>query len=218
MNDSFSRATSTMVSGPDELGTSPLRAEDVSLSLTLRHETAALHDEVERRLGLPSAITNLNQYRACLERFYRFYLPLELALMRFRDWKELGIDLQKRLQASRLADDLNALGVSPSQLEDAPPSSLPTLQSFAPALGVLYVVEGSKLGSQYMLPHLRGVLGEEIADADSFFAGHGEKTAILWREFRASLDRFGSQHPEETSDVVQGAKATFKAIGEWMRP
>jgi heme oxygenase len=79
-------------------------------------------------------------------------------------------------------------------------------------------MEGSALGSQYMLPQLQKTLGEQMTGADSFFRGRGVGTGAFWKEFRTALDRYGDAHPAQTSSVVAGAIATFEAVGLWMQP
>jgi len=130
------------------------------LSLLLREQTAELHRYAEQKLGFPDAITNVTEYGSCLERFYRLYRPLEIDLARFGQWPTIGIERAERQHAGRLARDLEALGKSPLQLADAPIESLPVLSGFSHALGALYVLEGSTLGSQFILRHLTSFLGD----------------------------------------------------------
>jgi heme oxygenase len=187
------------------------------LSFQLREGTAALHREVESKLSLPNAITTLADYKKCLERFYRLYRPIERTFTHFTDWAGYGLDLSVRTHSVRLAADLEALGTASLEFEDAPGSSQPILTDFAHALGAMYVIEGSTLGSQFILPHLIKVLGQQIVGADSFFRGRGTQTGALWGTFRASLDAYGASHADKTSDVIHGARATFEAIGNWMQ-
>jgi heme oxygenase (biliverdin-IX-beta and delta-forming) len=188
------------------------------LSLQLREETAELHLYAEQKLGFPDAITNLTEYGSCLESFYRLYRPLEVDLARFSQWAAIGIELAERRHADRLARDLKALGKSPLQLADAPKATLPILPDFSHALGALYVLEGSTLGSQFILRHLTNLLGDKIGAANSFFRGHGEQTIVRWKEFQGSLDLYGVENRAEIPLIVLGAKRTFKAIADWMQP
>jgi heme oxygenase len=195
---------------------SSIPAAATPLSQQLKSETADSHRAVEARLGLPYSIAGLAQYRDCLTAFYRLYRPLEQVLAGFREWPALGIDIGERAQTPRLHSDLQELGVDPSQLCDAPAASLPHLPGFAHALGALYVLEGSTLGGQIILRHLRQVLGDRIAGADAFFSGHAQQTGTMWNSFRASLDAYGTQSPETTPDAIAGAESTFAAVGDWM--
>jgi heme oxygenase len=195
----------------------PVREDLRSLSLLLREETSALHHVVEQGLGLPRRIATLDLYRSCLTSFYRIYRPLEACLGRFDQWRDISIDLSDHVHTPRLAADLQTLGLSPLALADAPSECLPALGSFSAALGALYVVEGSTLGSQFIWRHVSTLLGEQIAGADSFFYGRGALTGARWNQFRAALDTYGILHPQLQQEVVRGATVTFQAIGGWMQ-
>jgi heme oxygenase len=183
----------------------------------LRDATRTLHQQVERALGLPAAIESLADYRRVLARYYGFYEPFEHALARFTEWQAIGVDLNDCCQAGRLTSDLQALGEAPERAVRAAKESLPSLPHFASALGALYVVEGSTLGSQFIVRYLTQLLGAQIQGADRFFHGRGSLTYEHWGRFRARLDLYGRDHPAETSIVIEGAAATFRAIGEWMQ-
>jgi heme oxygenase len=188
------------------------------LSHILRVSTQLAHKEVEVRLALPGSILSLSDYQACLIRFYQLYTPMELQFKRFSEWSALGLDPLGCSISVRLAADLQALNVFVPGITCAPAISLPRLLYFANALGACYVIEGSALGSQFMLPQLQQVLGEGMTGADSFFRGRGSETAAFWKRFRAVLDLYGETHPEQVPSVVASAISTFKAIGLWMRP
>lgn len=191
-------------------------AATLPLSQELRAKTEMAHKEVEERLALPGSIRSLLDYQACLSRFYQLYKPMEIYLQRFPEWPLMGLDTSSFSLSGLLANDLLALNTSLAGLTDAPAEFLPPLQDLASALGARYVLEGSALGSQFMLPQLQQTLGEQINGADSFFRGRGDETAAFWKQFRAALDLYGRTHPEQTSDVVSAANATFEAIGLWM--
>jgi heme oxygenase len=186
------------------------------LSLLLREETAELHREIERKIGLPAAILSLSHYRSCLVRFYGIYEPMETLLASFTDWPQSGVSLPLYSQSARIARDLAALGPPATTAVCATEAALPELPDFAHALGALYVMEGAALGSQFMLRHLTERLGQSIAGADTFFRGRGPATAEHWTRFRALLDGYGAKHPNRNRDVVEGARSTFRAIGDWM--
>jgi heme oxygenase len=186
------------------------------LSAELRTQTANAHTEVERRLQLPESISTLAEYKDLLVRFYQLYRPLESLFQGFSEWQAIGLDRSKKVFSLRLAADLDALGVDVGGVVDAPAQFLPLPSTFSSALGALYVMEGSALGSQFILPHLQSVLGVQIAGADTFFQGRGKQTGPFWRQFRDALDRYGILRPEQSHIVIQGAVNTFSAIGNWM--
>jgi heme oxygenase len=187
------------------------------LSQQLRLETHSLHQEVERALGLPDVIQSLADYTRCLRRFYQFYRSIETSFASFTAWESAGIALPEYLRADRIAVDLEALGEVPEQISWAGAAGLPLLPHFECALGALYVVEGSSLGSQYILRHVAGVLGSEIDGAASFFRGRGVETGGHWKQFCRLLDGYGVQHPDAAPLVIEGAAATFRSVGRWMQ-
>jgi heme oxygenase len=185
-------------------------------SSALRLATAREHESVERALGLPGAIESLADYRRWLSRFFGIYSPLEERLRGFPEWDAWGISIAASGQSAALRRDLVALGCAIPEIELASAGDLPGLHGFAPALGALYVLEGSKLGGRIMLKDLCGRLGDEIAGADAFFRGNGAETMPAWIAFRTALDRFFVERPDESAEVVRGAKETFQAIERWM--
>ncbi len=195
----------------------PGRSIRPTLSMVLRTATEAAHKDVERRLALPDSIHSLRDYENCLRSFYQLYRPLEAQFLKFSDWTSIGLDPNSTLSA-RLAADLEALGISAFEVLDAPPAALPQLSNFSRALGACYVLEGSALGSQFMLPQLQQTLGNAMTEADSFFCGRGTETGAFWKRFRTTLDLYGESYPEKVDDVVCGSLATFSAIGFWMQP
>ena len=94
----------------------------------------------------------------------------------------------------------------------------PDLPTFAHALGALYVLEGSTLGSRFILRDLETRIGAQIAGATRFLGGRGEAVRPMWQSFKAALDNFGREKPDLRADVVTGAERVFRAILVWFRP
>ncbi len=184
--------------------------------MRLRAAAAELHREVEGLLGFPQTIANLSSYRACLVSYYRLYSPTEASLWAFADWPRIGIQADDRRQLPRLARDLQALQIDPLLCPGATRGWLPPIPDFPHALGVFYVLEGSTLGGQIILRHLRAVLGESLDGADTFFNGHGPRTGAMWSAARVAVDAYGEKHPEDCDRVIEGAASTFRAVGAWM--
>jgi len=198
------------------LGSSPVGS---SLAEVLRASTMEAHQGAERKLRLPDSITSLFEYEKCLLRFNQLYLPLEKLLLEFPDWPMMGFESPGAHRSMWLTADLQALGVPANYRPVVKEASyLPALPAFANAVGALYVLEGSALGSQYILPPLQSLLGHQIRGADAFFRGRGEATGSHWSGFRVRLDEYGAAYPDQTSNVIAGAIATFESIGNWLRP
>jgi heme oxygenase len=191
---------------------------ELTASIALRAATMAAHRRVEETLALPGSIRTAEDYRSWLVRFFAIYSPLEAHLARFSDWEQRGIDLHHMGHTAALRQDLIALGSDPDSFELAPSAMLPSLSSFAEALGALYVLEGSKLGGRYILADLGSRLPDITTRAQAFFAGNGARTGSCWTAFKDALDRCGLEHPEDLSGMIAGANATFEAIAFWMAP
>jgi heme oxygenase len=188
------------------------------LSTEIRARTAALHSQVEVALGLPGAIRTRHDYGAWLGRFLGLYAPLEHVLAAFPDWNSRNLALPSPSHSERLVSDLAALGVDPADLPRADSTLLPEMPTFAHALGVLYVLEGSTLGGRLILRDVQARLGTAIDGATGFLGGRGEMAGAMWRGFRAALDSFGNECPELRAEVVASAQCGFGAILDWFAP
>ncbi len=166
----------------------------------LRAETAEAHGRMEAGLDL---LHDLSRPRLAevLRRFHSFHAGWEPAAARLLDDPEL-FDPRRRLAA--LDADLQSLGV------DAPAEPWPVppwLGDEGAAWGSLYVMEGSTLGGQVIGRSLRAAGVEGV----TYFDGRGREAGPLWRELRRRLDVSA-----DPARVVEGARLTFDALGEWM--
>ncbi len=130
-------------------------------------------------------------------------LPLEAWAERTLAGQVLD-DWPQRRRSDALLQDLGWLGLQP-------PPSLAGMPPVGPAslLGVLYVLEGSRLGAQVLL---RRVLAGPDARcrAATAYLGHGAGQA-LWPGFLAQLE--ASEHARgEAGPVVAGAQFAFAAF------
>ncbi|MEI4264152.1 biliverdin-producing heme oxygenase [Roseovarius sp. D0-M9] len=189
-----------------------------ALSGDLRARTSLLHDQAEALLGLPDSITSRSEYADWLAHFLAFYDPLERAFGAFSKWDILEPFSTKSTHSRRLIRDLGALGFDLRALSHAPNARIPTMPTFAHALGARYVLEGSALGGKVILRNLQQRIGAEIAGATDFFGGVEPAPSSDWRVFKKALDRFGDQHPEAREDVLTGAEETFRALLDWFEP
>jgi heme oxygenase len=180
--------------------------------------TACLHEQTEIRLGLPSAIRTLDDYRGWLSRFLGLYEPLEQLLAGFDEWGDNGFTLPSPSHGACLNADLEAIGADPASVPRAPPTLLPSLPTFAHALGALYVLEGSTLGGRVILRDIEARLGPQITGATRFFGGRGTAVGQKWQTFRTVLNAFGRERPRLRADVIAGAESVFRAIATWFAP
>jgi heme oxygenase len=133
-------------------------------------------------------------------------------------WGEHGLTLPSPNHGTCLAADLAALRIDPANVSRAPPWLLPRLPTFAHALGVLYVLEGSTLGGQLILRDVEARLGIQITGATLFFGGRGTAVGPAWQTFKTALNTFGRERPCLGADVISGAEGVFRSIAAWFTP
>lgn len=102
-----------------------------------------------------------------------------------------------------------------------PPAELPPAQSFPEAVGCLYVLEGSTLGTQIITQHiLKTVFPGQSTDVGglSFYRGYGSATRQMWREFCDFLGAYSGQMTNETErhEAARAARQTFERFGRWV--
>src|SRR3982750_1706330 len=92
--------------------------EEASLPRILKRETAAVHRQLEDQLGLLDPGLDVHRYRRVLERFYGFYVPVEIDVARLAGGEPLGFPVRAR--AALIERDLLALGLSAADLAALP--------------------------------------------------------------------------------------------------
>lgn len=186
-----------MMSPPD--GTAlPLTAARL-----LREATAQQHQAVEDlpalralmdpALSLPAYVQVLRRHHAVLAGWEQ----CEAAWLR-----DCG-DAQWRYQPRTplLAQDLHALQAAPPGSQPLPPAAEASIR-----WGMLYVVEGSRLGGRVIARQLRQTLPEAASALSYFELGHADPTA--WRHFQQRLERALPTAPLQQA-AVDGARTMF---------
>jgi heme oxygenase (biliverdin-IX-beta and delta-forming) len=178
----------------------------------LNTSTAEVHERVERRLDIFSPGFDLAGYARLLERFYGYWEPLESRLSQVEELSHPDLGLPGRLKSHLLESDLRALGTEPSRVPRC--TELPQLDSIGRALGCLYVLEGSTLGSQLIARHLRERFQLESGCGASFFNAYGNAVGARWLEFRRFLSR--EAETAAPDDLLNAARQTFEAFDRWL--
>lgn len=193
------------------MGTSPAPAANPHDGVlpALRAATRMQHDRIEQVLAFDAPMP-LARYAAVLLGFQRFLGAWERELRdalpaRLRGW------LESRSRLGWLAQDLAFLDVA------QPRASAPLLQclpvsSVAAAFGSMYVIEGSALGGQVIVPRLQRDLGLAPERGASYFHGFGERTGGMWREFRLMAEAEIGRDPVCRREACRAAEQTFEAL------
>ncbi|MCW0462502.1 Heme oxygenase [Xanthomonas sacchari] len=186
-----------MMSPPD--GTAlPLTA-----SRLLREATAQQHQAVEdlpAMRALMDPALSLSAYVQVLRRHHAVLAGWE---QREAAWLRDCGDAQWQYQPRTplLAQDLHALQATPPA-----PQPLPPAVDVGARWGMLYVVEGSRLGGRVIARHLRQTLPTAAPALSYFELGHADPAA--WRHFQQRLERALPTAPLQQA-AVDGARAMF---------
>jgi heme oxygenase len=176
--------------------------------------THATHVGLERALDLLNPAIKLADYRALLARFYGYYLPLESAMSVALAGSKPEL-AAGRWKCAALAEDLRALGMSATALEQLPSAKrTPTLSCVAEVIGAMYVTEGSTLGGAVLTRHFSDRFGLTREHGLAFFNVYGVRTGDLWQRYLSYLPAF--DNPSDAELVVSAAMSTFESLAAWL--
>jgi heme oxygenase len=178
----------------------------------LKEGTKDIHQRVEQRLPIFDPGFTLAQYVQLLERFYGFWAPLESKLSKVKALSDPALGLQYRMKSHLLEGDLLILGRDSRKV--SPCADLPSVDAFLPALGCLYVLEGSTMGGVVISKHVERHLNLRAGSGASFFNASGEAVGRRWSEFKSFLAAHTCQ--EDCDDVVGSAQQTFLSLFKWL--
>lgn len=192
----------------------------MELALTMMEQlkmaTQSAHAALETQVDLMRLTTSPAAYHALLQRFYGFYLPLELRLATL-PWTTVTFDLAARRKTPLLRRDLLHLGDAPATLARLPICrNRPEPADLTAGCGCLYVLEGATLGGQLISRRLRQTLGLHPANGAAFFAAYGDQVGPMWKGFGAFVNQQAAAHPHRQGAMIDAACTTFATLGEWL--
>ncbi|UQD56715.1 biliverdin-producing heme oxygenase [Flavobacterium sp. K5-23] len=174
----------------------------------LKKETTLLHRNVERNSMLKRVMDpnlTVDYYSIIIEKFYHFHQEIETQLVKFNNQHKLITDLDNRLKCDFLEADIVELNIVKTNL----PKRYIEINTAEDFFGVLYVIEGSTLGGQYIIPKLNVSLPEL---KHSYYNGFGDETRNLWLTFINQLT--STQDALNHEEVVKSANLTFSTLIE----
>jgi heme oxygenase len=186
---------------------------DADLLPRLRHSTGPLHDRIEALLQLEAPMP-LARYGRVLRGFHEF-LHLWEQRVQFALPDALKPWFLERRRAPLAKQDLETLAVpdAPDLRQSARAAqALIRLDTPSAAIGALYVLEGSALGGQVLVPQLARHLGVRPGHGATYFHGFGERTGAMWREFRQLAQAHAGADEAAQADALRGAAQTFEAL------
>jgi heme oxygenase len=201
----------------NEVSVVPLPARQVQRRLaSLRRRTAPYHAAVESRVDIFGRLGSTARYVDLLVRLYGFYEPFEAELFPTATRWGLPLDVKARRKAPLIAGDLEALGVSPAEIEGLPRTArAPRPTTPLAALGCFYVTEGATLGGRLIARHVEHRLRLGPRNGASFFHGYGSGSGPRWRTFCSVLAAESRSAVAERA-ILAGAIDTFVAYDRWL--
>lgn len=180
------------------------------LAEDLKEHTYPEHQSSEKKMILAlKKIESKVDYVYLLNWMYGFYAPLE-ALIQKRLTPDLLPDIDRRSRAEYLLWDIRDAGLPKPEFDIC--RELPAIDSAEQAIGALYVLEGSTLGGRIIAGMIHRQLGP--ATPTGYFNGYGEENSHMWQAYKEFLDQ--PRTAEQTSAILEGAKATFITFKNWI--
>ncbi len=175
-------------------------------------ESRKKHEQLEALVSIDSDLS-LQSYRELLGGLFGLFAPLENALQYAPIPDQL--DFQRRQRTPLLISDLEVIGGSVSGALEFPLcTDLPALHNMPRALGCMYVLEGSRLGGQYISRVVRERLGLTEQNGCAFFSSGGIEVGSLWRSF-GDVVRERVVVSEDQDEFISSAISTFSVFVEW---
>ncbi len=175
-----------------------------SMRMVLRAATADLHAAVDRRFA-PLFAQGAEGYCRFLQASAAAICPLEFALLR-AGVDDILPDWHERSRAESLRLDLDDLAAPAPSIRTAPCFGGENFQ-----LGVLYVLEGSRLGARLLAERAMAHEDSRIRMATRYLR-HGEGKRY-WQSFLDRLETStAARHSPQT--VIAGAREAFS----WFAP
>ena len=152
---------------------------------------------IERELTVP-------QYGLALAALHGVYAQAETWVLEFLAEHPRLFDYQSRRKLPALESDLKTLGRSPLTCK----MQFKAEVTLGALVGVLYVLEGSTQGGQFIARNLKLIPGASLPIR--FFSGYGDQSRQRWDEFLQFAD---SQCPlAEYEQAASTAVSVFDAI------
>ncbi|HEU4611417.1 MAG TPA: biliverdin-producing heme oxygenase [Kofleriaceae bacterium] len=181
----------------------------------LDQETRDQHAEVDVYwLDLMASGVTREQYRSLLVRLYGFEAPLESALAYTPHL--VVADRRERTLSGLLAQDLLALGLSPSRITALPQcAEVGPFSDPAEALGWKYVIERPAQLHGAIKRNLVSRVAD-IANACSYLSAFDGIAPARWHQLGMLLDEV-AQRPGAGDRMAESAHTAFATMSEWFR-
>lgn len=169
----------------------------------LRERTSEAHERVDSAFG-GYELSDRSSYAAMLRAHLEALMPYEASLTGWQGQSALLADWEERRRLPALLDDLEALDARPSIL-----GALDTSEALPDAqiAGILYVLEGSRLGGKFLARQLPPEFPHRYLDAD--------QPSGNWRKLLEKIDLilYESDLLDSAVEAALSAFAAFERSG-----
>ncbi|MDD2791008.1 MAG: biliverdin-producing heme oxygenase [Sulfurimonas sp.] len=189
--------------------------QNTSLRTRLKILTKPFHDSLEATplaIVLASGEISREQYISYLKALYILHKRVEPAICAMPEWENYLLDPHLHMRLDLLIADLEALGIFTESL--TPNKILNTEDSFAKAIGMLYVLEGSTMGGKLLSQRLTHIKGKENFPVNNYFNAYEHQTIKRWGEYCNFLSEYEHKNPQDSSEIILGACSMFLEIEE----
>ena len=191
------------ISMPSDQAFATINTQSTELRTRLRDATAPLHNQLNQQPMLAALLGKdfpLADYQQLLGTYYSLYHQLEAAIKRYLTQQPIEFDYQSRYKTSLLLNDLNYWHITPEPLSCQ--IALPELTNLGQLIGLLYVLEGSTLGANFIAQHLKLSYGYTRSTGSDFFSAYGEQNQSHWQSFITYINSFSDQTELATQAIV----------------
>lgn len=190
----------------------PTPAHSIPINQLVKTATAELHQSVEQRLSAILFATTLSPYcyLDVLRVMQHCYSTMEHCLKQFPTSKKLLIG---RSKLGWLEEDIAYLTSLTSVREsDWESCCTPMADTRGQAMGMMYVMEGSTLGGHFINNKLRNLPWLSAGQGLQFFSNYGSSRTLKWKQFIRDFQTFYQHHPEQQSNILDGAQDAFNTL------
>lgn len=187
----------------------------------IKQNTKYLHDKLEL-MEIPKKIYNLSiskdEYLNYLVAFSRIHHLIEKEFLNFNnDWNKYDFSISKYLRSDLLQKDL--LIMSDNQKIDIDIYNYlvnQKIDSFAKAIGYLYVLTGSTIGGKILSKKIEeNFVGSKYMEANHYFSAFKEETDVLWSVYLEFLNRYmhnNEDNPQIEKDFFTGVTQCYELV------
>ncbi|MGD9819503.1 MAG: biliverdin-producing heme oxygenase [Desulfomonilaceae bacterium] len=185
----------------------------------LKEAIMPVHDEAEKRGPLKEIVSKTikqDEYKKILERLYGFVFVSETITGPILSASDIDIEWNTRIRSPHLEKDLTFFGESESSIKSLPKcESLLNIKKPEEALGLVYLMEGSRLGGLVLAKALRQHFRFKNYQGYSYFSSNGTDMGPLWLSFQHLIQSYVEIH-QSGDQIIESAVNNFKILNDWL--